>query len=452
MSPGTTATNVTEFLRDLAKSQLFNSNRVDELFKAAPALAKRDSESFAKHLISKQILSDFQADKLIRGHWQGLKLGPYELLCPIGRGGMGIVYLARCHDANQFHSGRLVALKILPSKRANEIRTLARFHRESFIGLKLPSHPNLTRTLDAGESNGAHYLAMEYVPGRNLRQIVSTKGTLQVGYVARIFRDVARGLSQAHRAGFVHRDLKPANIVILPNGQPKILDFGFALMLGEEKNSDPSIIGGVGYTVGTMDYLAPEQAVNAAKVTPLADLYSLGCCLYFALTGQHPFPGGTAQDKIRAHRHDTPQPINNFQPDLPDAFVELVEWCMAKRPEARPESMEVVIEELDEWADLPQASPNRSTLELEQAWLAEAIARWKESRSGSEEMVSLVGNSTTDLPQPVLIEELPRALPVAAKYSARKLTTAQAKLMLLIAALCSLGFFFLGMLLGWLSR
>ena len=398
---GMPATTVSDFLRDLARSQLFTRPQLDQLLRQLPANAQSNPDRLASYLVEQAILTEFQMEKLLRGHWQGLVVGPYQLLCPLGRGAMGIVYLARCGDPLAFHADRLVALKVLPPKKSREEpRTLARFHRESFIGLKLPSHPNLTRSLEAGEANGVHYLAMEYAHGRNVRQLVQELGQMRVRQAARLFREVALGLDQAHRVGLVHRDLKPANIVVLPHGQAKILDFGFALFLGEVESHDPMIIGGAGYTVGTMDYLAPEQALNAAKVTAKADIYSLGCCLYFALTGSHPFPQGSAQDKIRAHRWDRPRPIKQFQPDLPDEFANLVDWFMAKNPELRPESMTEVARQLAVWAEVPQAVPVRIIAEQEQQWLNESLARWKESRSNpspTEEVVALTGTTSSDL-------------------------------------------------------
>jgi serine/threonine protein kinase len=152
---------VTDLLRDLVRSRVMTEEWAGRLFESAPPARKWDPAGFADHLVALGELTRFQADKLLRGHWRGLALGPYRLLGPLGRGGMGIVYLARNGDA-----GPPVALKVLPPNKALEHpRTLARFLRESDIGRALPPHPHLTRTLDAGDYHGVHYLAKEYVPG-----------------------------------------------------------------------------------------------------------------------------------------------------------------------------------------------------------------------------------------------------------------------------------------------
>jgi len=203
----------------------------------------------------------------------GTNLGPYQILAPLGRGGMGTVYLARVQARErESASGRageeekppplpslpfspspflpfapaVIALKVLPPKRAREeARTLLRFRREMEIGRHL-DHPNITRMFDAGEVDGIHYLAMEYVPGLSLRQLVGTGGPLPVGDAARLFADVAAGLAHAHEHGLIHRDLKPSNIMVTPLGQAKILDLGLALTVDEVLPEDPTIVGGHG--------------------------------------------------------------------------------------------------------------------------------------------------------------------------------------------------------------
>jgi serine/threonine protein kinase len=349
---GTAVPSVADFLRDLGRSRVVEPSRVDRLFAEAPPASRRRPDALADHLVAIGELTRFQADRLLGGHWQGLALGPYRLLCPLGRGGMGIVYLARPEE------GPPVALKVLPPRRAaDEPRTLTRFMREIDVGLKLPPHPHLTRTLDAGASAGVHYLAMEYVPGRTVKQLVAGSGPLPVGQAARVFADVAAGLHQAHLVGYVHRDLKPSNVVVTPAGRAKLLDFGFALVRGEPAPTDPTVLGGPGYAIGTMDYLAPEQSADPMAVGPAADVYSLGCSLYFAVTGCPPFPGGTPQDKIRWQRTAEPPSASQINPAVPADFTHLIMWLMAKDPDARPQSAEEVGRLLAAWADPIRPDP-----------------------------------------------------------------------------------------------
>ena len=239
----------------------------------------------ADHLIANRYLTHFQADKLLQGSSQGLVLGPYSILTPISRGGMGSVYLAR-RKPEKGVSSSLLALKVLPPKRAREEhRMLQRFLREMDMCRRV-NHTNVTLTYDVGETQGIHYIAMEYIRGSSLKKLVDEEGPMTAGSAARIFAEVAAGLAHAHELGLIHRDLKPANIMITPEGSAKVLDLGLAMTIGEELPDDKSIVGGEGYVVGTMDYIAPEQILDPTHVDARADLYALGCSMYFVLTGK----------------------------------------------------------------------------------------------------------------------------------------------------------------------
>jgi serine/threonine-protein kinase len=186
-----------------------------------------------------------------------------------------------------------------------------------------------------------------------------------------LFAQVADALGAAHAAGLVHRDLKPSNVMVTPDGSAKLLDFGFALRTGETLPDDPAVVGGPGYALGTMDYIAPEQAVNAAAATPASDLYSLGCSLYYALAGCPPFPGGTASQKIRWHRSDSPPPVRSLNPGVPTDLAVVVARLMAKDAADRYATADDVRRELLRWANptpgpLPLALPaGRHTEDIE---------------------------------------------------------------------------------------
>jgi serine/threonine protein kinase len=323
----------------------------------------RPAADVAAELVGAGELTEFQAGKLLAGQWHGLVLGPYAILAPLGRGGMGIVYLARENAPAGGAVRPLVALKILPPRKAAaEPRTEARFLREMELGRYVPAHPHIARVLDAGHAGGVNYIAMEFVPGDTLKAIVTASGTLPVPDAARLFARVADALGAAHAAGLVHRDLKPSNVMVTPDGSAKLLDFGFALRKGEALPDDPAVVGGPGYALGTMDYIAPEQAVNAAAATPASDLYSLGCSLYFSLAGCPPFPGGTASQKIRWHRSDSPPPVRSLNPDVPTDLAVVVARLMAKDPADRYATADDVRRELLRWANpmpgtLPLARP-----------------------------------------------------------------------------------------------
>jgi serine/threonine protein kinase len=334
---------VDSFLRAVLRSGLLDRPGLQEALRGVPQERRDDPRALAEHLVRTGKLSRFQAAKLLKGNALGLVLGPYQVLAPIGKGGMGTVFLARDN-----RSGQLVALKVLPPRRARtEERLVARFRREMDLCRRV-AHPHLAWTYEVGEYRGVHYIAMEYIPGRTLSRLVSEQGPLSVTRAARLLAEVAAGLEHAHNVGLVHRDLKPSNIQVTPHEHAKVLDLGLALLTGEEAEYD--VVGGHGYILGTMDYIAPEQTTNPAGVDHRSDLYSLGCTLYFALTGQPPFPGGTSRDKIRRQRMEMPVPLSTLRPDLPPSFVAFVERLMHKDPERRPASAAAVEAELRAWA------------------------------------------------------------------------------------------------------
>ena len=340
------------FLTTLERSRLIERSRLLTILDDLPAELRHKPRLFADALIAMGSLTHYQAEKLLQGLWQGLVLGPYHILAPLGRGGMGSVYLAR-DSRDEGHS--VLALKVLPPKQAREeVNALARFRREMDLGRRL-SHPNVTRTLDAGAVQGVHYIAMEYVPGESLRRRVGREGPRPECEAARIFADVAAGLTHAHARGLIHRDLKPSNIMVTPDGSAKILDLGLAVLMDEDTPEDCQVVGGEGYILGTMDYIAPEQTINARNVNPQSDLYALGASLYYTVTGVPPFPGGTSKQKLRWHRSEPPPPVRSLNPSIPPEFAALIEELLAKRPEDRPASAEVVIQRLKPW--LPATPP-----------------------------------------------------------------------------------------------
>ena len=333
------------FVDTVRRSRLLDAADLDR-FAARHHTAS--ARNFADALVRAGELTHYQADKLIRGKWQGLVLGPYSVLTPLGRGGMGtVVYLARDRRMSEaLGDSVLVALKLFPDRKAATDRTaLARFRREMALGPRL-NHPNVVRTFASGTTDAVHYLALEYVPGKTLRQTVDATGPLAVGDAARVFADIAAGLHHVHERGLIHRDVKPANLMIRPDGRAVLLDLGLAFAPGEPLPADPTIAGGRGYIVGTMDYLAPEQARHATEVGPAADVYGLGCALFFALTGRVPFPANGVREKMRRHRDDAPPPI----PGVPPRFERIVHRLMAKAPADRPASAAAARDVLLPWA------------------------------------------------------------------------------------------------------
>ncbi len=333
-----------EFLRHVLRSGLVERDELQASLRQVPREQREDPWLLAEHLIRYGKLTRFQAGRLLKGIAQGLIFGPFRVLAPIGKGGMGKVFLVR-----DMRSQQLVALKILPPKLARaEVRMMARFRREMELSQKV-AHAHIAWTYEVGEVRGVPYIAMEYIPGRTLSRIVNEDGPLKPTRACRLMAEVASALSHAHEQGLIHRDLKPGNILITPRDQAKVLDLGLALIEGEIVH-DAMVVGGQGYIVGTMDYIAPEQTLDAASVDPRCDLYSLGCTLYFALSGQPPFPGGTSKEKIARHRREQPVPLATLAPHVPAGLIEFVERLMSKNPDDRPDNAQQVEQELRFWA------------------------------------------------------------------------------------------------------
>ncbi|MFO0879565.1 MAG: serine/threonine-protein kinase [Gemmataceae bacterium] len=351
------------FLRGVLRSGLLERDDLQASLRGVPREQRDDAQALAECLVRKGKLTRFQAGKLLRGISQGMILGPFRLLTPIGRGGMGTVFLVR-----DTRSDQMVALKILPPKLARtEHRMLARFHREMELSQKV-SHTHLAWTYEVGEFRGVPYIAMEYIPGRTLSRVVAEDGPLPYPRAARLMAEVASALDHAHEQGLIHRDLKPGNILITPRDRVKVVDLGLALIHGETVE-DAMVVGGQGYIVGTMDYIAPEQTLDAAAVDRRSDLYSLGCTLYYAITGQPPFPGGTSKEKIQRHRREQPTPIQVLVPHLPAGFVALIERLMDKDPARRYSTAAEVESQLRAWAgsatDLGNEEENETLAEVD---------------------------------------------------------------------------------------
>ena len=240
----------------------------------------------------------------------GRRLGHFELIEAIGAGGMAAVLKAR-----DLELGRIVALKILPPEAARDPESVTRFKQEGRAAAKL-DHENVARVYYCGEDQGLHFIAFEFVEGDNLRVIIDRRGPLPANECVRYMMQVAAGLNHAAERGVVHRDIKPSNILITPDGRAKIVDMGLARYLGSELVNGTVTQSGV--TLGTFDYISPEQALDPRRADVRSDIYSLGCTFYHALTGRPPVPEGTAARKLRAHQEDDfldPRELNHAIPD-----------------------------------------------------------------------------------------------------------------------------------------
>ncbi len=330
-SPSPAIGSVADLSGVLADGRLLEATQASE----AESLQKgsADPRALAKELVQRGWLTPWQVNQLFLRRAGELRLGPYLLLDRLGEGGMGTVYKAR-HSVMR----RLVALKVIRRDRLAGRDSVRRFYREVRAVARL-AHPNIVLAYDAAEVDGTHILVMEYVDGSDLARLVRRQGALPVAQACDYVRQAALGLQHAHEQGLVHRDVKPANLLLAQAGggagMVKVLDLGLArlqLAAGEQTGGELTAEGSV---MGTPDYMAPEQGQQSHDVDIRADVYSLGCTLYFLLTGQVPFPGGTLAQKLIRHYRDQPAPVEGVRPDVPAALGEVLRKLMAKRPEER---------------------------------------------------------------------------------------------------------------------
>ncbi len=283
--------------------------------------------------------------------WQGFPhLGNYTIARMIGQGGMGTVFQAMHRRMN-----RVVAVKVLSPSVTRTREMLERFEREVQTAARL-IHPNIVTAYDADQSRGIHFLVMEYVDGVDLARYVGERGRLPFEHVIDLIQQAARGLAYAHGRGVVHRDIKPANLMLDARGTLRILDLGLARADGPalaENHAAGGTSGArtdltqAGWVVGTVDYMAPEQAADAKDADPRSDIYSLGCTLFFLLTARPPYAGQTSTERLQAHRHGPVPALRAARPDVPDELDRVFRRMVAKNPAERYASMNDLVTDLD---------------------------------------------------------------------------------------------------------
>lgn len=310
-----------------------------------------EASTLADSLIERDLLTEWQAEKLLRGKHKGFTLGKYRLRRLLGKGGMSSVYLAE-HVLMR----RQCAIKVLPIKRVEDTSYLARFHREARAVASL-DHPNIVRAYDIDhETEGEkdiHFLVMEYVDGESLHEHVKAKGPLTLDNTAEFFRQAALGLDNAHKNGLIHRDVKPGNLLIDSSDVVKVLDLGLA-RFSEVADDNPLTLAHEEKVLGTADYLAPEQALDSHTADHRADIYGLGCTAYFALTGYPPFREGTLTQRLMFHQTKEPPAIAGERPEIGNTprgveLAKIVGQMMAKKPEERFQTMDDVATALARW-------------------------------------------------------------------------------------------------------
>lgn len=328
--------NFQEYATVLRKSGLVEKSRLvgilEDVLKL-PEVKTHGAKLLAKRLLDEKLITSWQNAHLMKGHSKGFFLGKYKLLRLLGSGGMSSVYLSE-HTMMR----RQVAIKLLTGTQVDE-NTTERFRRESrTIGAL--DHDNIVRAHDFDSDGKFHYLVMEYIDGPTLDTLVEKDGPLPITSAADYMRQASDGLAYAHEHGLVHRDMKPANLVRDAQGVIKILDMGVARITNKDEVS-LTLAGDQG-VLGTVDYLSPEQALDSHNVDARADIYSLGCSLYYLLTGSPPYPKGSQAQRLLCHQVSPPPDARELREDCPTELAELVQKLMAKKPDDRVQTAEEI--------------------------------------------------------------------------------------------------------------
>jgi serine/threonine-protein kinase len=357
-----------QLLRRLEKYEILPPPVLEELQRALAGRENIDGRAFAERLVAGRRLTRWQAERILTN--RPVVLGSYKLLDRIGAGGMGVVL-----KAEQWDPQRVVALKVLSVAQLKRPDAIRRFDREIEAARSL-DHPNIVRVVDFDCLHGTPFLAMEYVEGRNLSDIVRQHGPLPIRWACEIARQTAVGLQHAHEEGLVHRDIKPSNLLLTLDGsdeesprrgggeqqgrhgpttpaQPlvKILDFGMARFTSEAPPSEE--LTRTDQVFGTIDFIAPEQAQSSRSADIRADLYSLGCTLFYLLTGKPPFPGITALEKLQARVDGRMLPLRELRPEIPAGLQKIVNRMLASDRDRRYQKPYEAAEALSPFASAP---------------------------------------------------------------------------------------------------
>ena len=285
---------------------------------------------------------------------EGQRLDHFELVDFIGGGGMGAVF--RAHDTLL---DRVVAVKVLASGHAENEETRLRFRNEAQSAARL-DHANIARVHFVGEDQGVHYIVFEYIEGVNIRDLVQSSGPLPIEQALSYTLQIAEALAHAGERDVVHRDIKPSNILVTEEGQAKLVDMGLARM---QHLGDRDDLTATGVTLGTFDYISPEQARDPRNADTRSDIYSLGCTLFFMLCGTPPFPDGTVLQKLLQHQEDVPPELRSHRDDLSPEISGLVRTMLAKSPEGRfqtPTQLISTLVTVAEQANIPLSRPATS--------------------------------------------------------------------------------------------
>jgi phosphate ABC transporter phosphate-binding protein len=335
--PKTASVSREQFLRNLQDSGLATHDEIQRLLATLSTTEETDGAALARQLVRAGKLSSYQSNAVLDGRLNDLRIGAYEVLDLLGKGAMGTVYKARHRTMK-----RVTAIKVLAPEVAKQGAFAQRFQREAETLAQL-SHVNIIMAFDAGESLAGPFLAMEFIQGRDLASEVNATGPLSLADALDCVLQAARGLEYAHDRGLIHRDIKPANLMRDARGVVKVADLGLARIKHAQAAQSESALTQAGGIVGTVDYMAPEQAVDSSTVDHRADIYSLGCTLFFLLTGRPMYSGTSLMSLLLLHRDAPPPSLLEARPGSPESVNALFQRMVAKKPSDRYATMTEVV-------------------------------------------------------------------------------------------------------------
>ena len=354
-----TSQAVESFWLQLTDSRLLSAQQVKAVADELEGEGVVTDAAAAKTLIQRGLITRYQADRLLEGRSRGFFFDEYKLLDLLGIGGMGWVYRAQSS-----RTGQIFALKVLLDQLKHDRGLLARFEQEARAGQRF-NHENIVRTYVSGNAGGLPYMIMEFVEGPSLLELLRLRERSRLPWeqACDIARQAAKGLHHVHLAGFVHRDIKPQNLLIDHNGLVKILDFGLSMMKDGEDGDEFSMAMIFGHEcVGTAAYTAPEQARDSLTADARSDIYSLGCTLFAALTGDTPFPYSKTSEVLKAHQTVVPRHVSDIVPSIPREVGDLVAKMLAKNPADRFSSAAETAQKLSVWSKTSSVEFNFSRI------------------------------------------------------------------------------------------
>jgi serine/threonine-protein kinase len=343
---------------------------------------------------------------------RGEMLGHFLLQQYIGGGGMGVVFKALDTTLD-----RIVAVKVVASHRVDSEDLQRRFLIEAQSTARL-DHPNIARVHYIGRDRGLPYIVFEYIEGQNVRELIAQRGPLPVGEAISYVYQIAHALAHAWQRDVVHRDIKPSNIIVTPDGQAKLVDMGLARLRQMDAMDDE--LTATGITLGTFDYISPEQARDPRLADARSDIYSLGCTLFYMLAGQAPFARSTGVQKLLQHQSERPPDLRTFRSDIPDSVSRLVRRMLAKSPGDRPQSPVELVGELTEILEELSVPLPYATASLPWSLPRRAQPRWRKHALWAVPVVALLVTG-------LLVEWLTRDDALAAPFQELQLPPAAAQ-------------------------